>query len=280
MEKSYQPDGREAKEIHERTAPPGRLVYQAIYNEAEHELDRNSWGLAWSGLAAGLSMGFSMIAQALLRSHLTDFKWEPLITPLGYTVGFLIVILGRQQLFTENTLTPILPLLKTRRFSVLFNVARLWLLVLVTNLVGGFLFAWVVGNTAVVDPEVRRHCSEIARNTIHHDFQTTLLRGIFAGWLIAMMVWLMPFAEAARIWVIVILSYLVGLGHLSHIIAGGIEAFYLVVTGEITFLKSFGAYLLPTLIGNTIGGVALVAALVHAQFIASENEESTEEKSR
>jgi hypothetical protein len=140
-------EAKKAEEIEERTAPPGVVVYQAIYGEAEHELARDNGGLAWSGLAAGLSMGFSMLAQALLQMHLGDNAAAPLISPLGYTVGFLIVILGRQQLFTENTLTPILPLLKTMKWSVLWNVARLWAIVLATNLIGGFLLPTLLGNT-------------------------------------------------------------------------------------------------------------------------------------
>ncbi|GAA5480976.1 formate/nitrite transporter family protein [Haloferula sargassicola] len=268
----------EAQEIQERTSPPGKVVYQAIYREAKHELQRKSLGLAWSGLAAGLSMGFSMLAQAFLRHAIPGSGWEPLLTPLGYTVGFLIVILGRQQLFTENTLTPILPLLNTKKCEVLWNVLRLWGVVLVTNLLGGAIFAVVVARTHVVDQEIRDACVEISRTTLEHGFGTTLLRGIFAGWLIALMIWLLPFAESARVWVIIIISYLIGLGHFPHIIAGGVEAFYLVAGGGVGLMKALTGFVLPTLIGNTIGGVALVAALVHAQLVAAERQELLEDE--
>lgn len=256
----------QAEEIEERTAPPGEVVYAAIQSEGEHELNRTSWGLAWSGLAAGLSMGFSMIAEAFLQTHLPDATWRPLVVKLGYTVGFLIVILGRQQLFTENTLTPILPFLKKPSFGMLSNVARLWTVVLATNLAGGFLFAWLIGHTEVLNAETRQSCTEIGQEAVQFGFGTTLLRGIIAGWLIALMVWLLPFAEAGRVGVIIILSYLVGIGQFSHIIAGGIKAFYLVVTGDLALFRCINFYLIPTVIGNVIGGVSLVAALSHAQF--------------
>src|SRR4051812_5566121 len=116
-------DQREQDEIEERKSPPGHIVYHAIHREGEHELKRSSWALGWSGLAAGLSMGFSFVTQALLRTHLPEARWTILIARLGYTVGFLIVILGRQQLFTENTLTPILPLLTSKKAKVALNVA-------------------------------------------------------------------------------------------------------------------------------------------------------------
>src|SRR4051812_34111347 len=114
--------GHEAEEAERRTAPSGRIVYKTILNEGNEELARSSSALFWSGLAAGLSMGFSMIAQAFLASYLPDAHWRPLVAKFGYSIGFLIVILGRQQLFTENTLTPILPLLVERSSRALRNV--------------------------------------------------------------------------------------------------------------------------------------------------------------
>lgn len=262
-EKSAQ---KKEEEITERTSPAGEIVYHAIHSEGEHELKRDSGALAWSGLAAGLSMGFSLVVEALLRVHLPDSNAQALVSKFGYTVGFLIVILGRQQLFTENTLTAVLPFLKKPTMSVLLNVGRLWAVVLASNLVGGFVFAWLVGHTSLFDVEVRTACAEIGREAVDHGFGTVLLRGIFAGWLIALMVWLLPFAESARVGVIVIISYVVGLGQFSHIIAGGIKAFYLVATSELSVGRCVWLYLFPTLIGNIIGGVSLVAALGHAQF--------------
>src|SRR3954467_3099029 len=97
-------------------------------------------------------MGFSMVTEALLRTYLPEAPWRPLIVRLGYAVGFLIVVLGRQQLFTENTLTPILPLLARKNMETLMQVLRLWIVVLVSNLLGAFLFAWVIAHTPVFEP--------------------------------------------------------------------------------------------------------------------------------
>src|SRR5690349_9073033 len=114
-------DSSAEDEAEERSSPSGKIVYKAILKEAEDELERPSSALFWSGLAAGLSMGFSLVGEGLLRAHLPDKPWRPLVAKLGYSVGFLIVILGRQQLFTENTLTPILPLLQRRDARTLGN---------------------------------------------------------------------------------------------------------------------------------------------------------------
>ncbi len=255
------------EEVVERTAPPGEIVYEAIYREGEHELKRNNLELALSGLAAGLSMGFSMMAEALLRVHLPDAPWTPLIAKLGYSLGFLIVILGRQQLFTKNTLTVILPLLKTKKPELLGNVARLWTIVLLANLIGAFAFAWFIGCRGLLDDDVRQMILKIGAGSLAPGFWPLLLRGIVAGWLIALMVWLLPFAESAHIWVIIILAYIVGLAGLPHVIAGNVETFFMVTNGALSLRDSLLSYLLPTLIGNVIGGVALVAVGAHAEFM-------------
>src|SRR5689334_16269380 len=124
------------QEAEEKSAPSAHVVYEAIRKEGRHELERKTSSLAWSGLAAGMSMGFSFVTLALLQHHLPDEPWRPLITPLGYSVGFLIVVLGRQQLFTENTLTVILPLLTRKTTRDVAKVAQLWSVVFFANLLG------------------------------------------------------------------------------------------------------------------------------------------------
>ena len=206
----------------------------------------------------------------MIRHRLPEAEWEPLLTSLGYSFGFLIIILGRQQLFTENTLTVILPFLKHRRAATLANISRLWLVVLVANLAGALIFASVMARTNAVGPEIRQTMSLIGDAAMKHDFGTTMLRGVFAGWLVALMVWLLPFAEQARVIVIILITYLIGIGEFPHVIAGAVEVFYAAAAGHVTFGETIVRYIIPTLFGNIIGGVALVATLGHLQFSAHE----------
>ncbi|HLS47463.1 MAG TPA: formate/nitrite transporter family protein, partial [Gemmatimonadales bacterium] len=164
------------------------VTYEVIRREGEGELRRKPSALAWSALAAGLSMGFSLLAQALLRSHLPEAEWAPLVSKLGYPVGFLIVILGSQQLFTENTLTAVVPTMAERSGRLLGRMLRLWGIVLAGNLAGAHLFAWVLARSTLVDPEVHEALRTIGLEAIDPSFETTLLRAVFAGWLIALMV--------------------------------------------------------------------------------------------
>src|SRR3954464_12154997 len=143
------------QETQERSSPTGAVVYAAIRKEGDDELQRATAALAWSGLAAGLSMGFSFAAEAMLRAALPDAPWRPLITKLGYSIGFLIVVLGRQQLFTENTLTVVLPVLRRPDSLMMRNVARLWAIVLAANLIGALLFAWASARTDIFSHETR-----------------------------------------------------------------------------------------------------------------------------
>lgn len=261
---------REEQDVFQRIRPNAVVIHEVIRLEGERELRRSPSALAWSGLAAGLSMGFSLVGRGLLEANLPAQPWRSIVASLGYSLGFLIVIMGRQQLFTENTLTAILPLLANQKRRNWLRVSRLWLIVLSSNLVGTFIFAWIVGQTNVFSPEAQSAFARISMKVIEGEFWTTLLRGIFAGWLVALMVWLLPAAESARIWIIIIITSLIGLGELSHVIAGSVEALYVIVIGAATWGDYFGHFLIPTLLGNIIGGVSLVAVLNHAQ-VALEN---------
>jgi formate/nitrite transporter FocA (FNT family) len=259
---------RQEQEAEDRTSVSALVVHEAIRKDGDEELRRPISALAWSGLAAGLSMGFSFVAEALFRAYLPEAPWRPLITNLGYPLGFLIVIVGRQQLFTENTLTAIIPLLARRNLATLWQVLRLWAVVLAANMAGAHIFAWVIGNTPVLHPKFHLALGQLATEAADVTFGTAIIRGIFAGWLIAMVVWMLAATDSNRIPIIILMTYIVGLAGLTHIVAGSVEVLFLVMTGAKTWLSAVGGYMLPTLIGNVLGGVALVSALNHAQVIA------------
>ena len=258
----------EQKEARQHSSITPHVVHEAVRREGDQELRRSNSALAWSGLAAGLSMGFSLITEGILQAALPDAPWRPLISKFGYSAGFILVILGRQQLFTENTLTPILPLMHRPSSHVLRNVLRLWLVVLAANLAGALAVGWALGNTTLFDPTIRSAFFDIGRAAMAPAFGTVLLRGVLAGWLIAMIVWVLPFAETGRFFVIVALTWIIGAARLPHIVAGSVDVFVLTTTGQATWQHALGGYVVPALIGNILGGVSLVAALNHAQVVS------------
>ena len=266
--KAAELDQDEERKATEEESLTAAITHEVIRREGEKELERPASGLAWSGLAAGLSMGLSLVAEGVLQTALPDAPWRPLVSKLGYTVGFLAVILGSQQLYTENTLTPIVPLMAKRTGEMLRKVLTLWAVVLAANLVGALLFAWAAAGTEVFRPEVLATFDEIAREALEGTFAPRFARAVAAGWIIALMVWMLPAAGSAQVLVIVVMTWLVGAAGLAHVVAGSIEVLYLAARGGISYGTYLRDYLPPTLLGNIVGGVTLVAAVNHAQVVA------------
>ena len=216
----------EEKQVQDAQTLDAKSTYEVIRREGEKELDRSTDALFWSGLAAGLSMGFSFLTEAILRANLPDALWRPLVAKLGYSVGFLIVILGSQQLFTENTLTPMVPLLAEKSREKLRHVLRLWSAVFIANMLGTLLFALAIARLAVVEPDIKRALSDIAGEAMRHDWWTTLLHAVYAGWIVALLVWVLPGAEHNKVAVIVVLTWLIAVGGFAHVIAGSSEVLH------------------------------------------------------
>ncbi len=258
----------ERREVARRANISVAVVHETVREEGNRELQRSPKALALSALAAGLSMGFSLVGQGLLHTYLPDAIWRPLIENFGYSLGFLIVVLGRQQLFTENTLRAILPLLAHRSKKTFLKVIRLWTIVLFANLAGAYVFAFIIARTPLFPTPIQQSLTVVAVDSMRGDFMLTILRGIFAGWLIALMVWLLPASEGSRLQIVIIITYIVALGGFSHIIAGSVVVLYLVNTGAASWFTYWFGFMLPTLIGNIIGGVSLVAVINFAQVAA------------
>ena len=257
--------------VETRSRPNAALIHETIRAEGESELERSVSALLLSGFAAGLAMGLSLITEGLLRAHMPEAPWRDMVSKLGYAVGFLVVILGRQQLFTENTLTPVLPLLYNRDWPTFGRVARLWSLVLAANLAGTWAIAGVLAGTDIFPPEVNEAFAAISRHAVEGDFSSTLVKGIFAGWLIALLVWLMPGSGEARPLIVVLLTWLIAAAGFAHVIAGSVEASFLLFLQQASVVDYLWRFFVPTLLGNVVGGVTLVAVLNYGQ-VASEVE--------
>jgi formate/nitrite transporter FocA (FNT family) len=259
---------QEEQDIRRRRTPSAGIVYETIRREGEENLGRPALSLWFSGLAAGLSMSLSLVASGTLRSRLPDAPWTGLIVSLGYSVGFIVVILGRQQLFTENTLTPILPLFIKPAFRVFAQVLRLWTVVLAANIAGAAAAAAIVARTPLFGPDMQRALSAVAAEACCKPPAATFENGVMAGWIIALMVWILPAAESSRLWIIVLLTYLVSAGGFSHVIAGSVDVFYGIARGFFTWPDFWMRFFIPTLLGNVTGGLVLVAAFSYGQVAA------------
>jgi len=228
---------------------------------------RPAISLWWSGVAAGLSISFSLLAQAILQIHLPDAPWRPLVSSLGYSVGFIMVVLARQQLFTENTITVVLPVLAEITTKNVLRLCQMWAIVLLANVVGTLAAAVFCTYTPVLSPELRDAILSISGHLLNHSWLEMAFRGVTAGFLIAAMVWLIPSAESAQFHVITLMTYLIAAGGFMHIVAGSVEAFLLVLHGDLSWWAMVTDFFVPVLIGNVVGGAALFALISYAQVM-------------
>jgi formate/nitrite transporter FocA (FNT family) len=180
-------------------------------------------------------------------------------------LGFLIVILGRLQLFTESTLSAVLPVATHPSLANLGRLLRLWGLVLAFNLIGTLLIALATNAVVIGSVEQRSAMLGVSRRLLDHDWLETLKLGVPAGFLIAAVPWSLPGARGEAFWIVLVLTYFIALGGFAHVVAGSGEAWLLAAAGETTFSHAVFGMILPALLGNILGGTGLFALLAHAQ---------------
>lgn len=266
--------GKSINTDEERLPSRAAAVHEIIRQEGTKELERDVWALLWSAVAAGLSMGASLMAKGIFHVKLDGVPGAFLLENFGYTFGFIIVIMARQQLFTENTLTAVLPVMNKPNKTNLILLMRLWGLVLCGNLIGTGLVAFIFWHLPVFDVETREAFVTISQQVMNNSPTEMFANAVISGWIIASMVWMFPSAGAAKIWVIIIMTYLVAIGDLTHIVVGSVEILYLIFSGYLHWQAFLYPFALPTLAGNIIGGTFIFALISHAQ-IRSELDKST-----
>ena len=260
-------DKQEIRDIEEMSSPRAPVIYEVVRRLGDEEMERPITSLWWSGVSAGLSISFSLLAQAILEMHLPDTPWRLLVAGFGYCVGFLMVILGRQQLFTESTITAVLPVLSKVSWQSIWGMARIWLIVLIANLTGTLFAAMFCTFTPVLPADLLAGMLKISSALLSLGWWNMAFRGVTSGFLIAAMVWMIPSAENAKFLVITLMTYLIAIGGFTHIVAGSMEAHMLVLNGEWEWWQMLGQFLLPVLLGNMIGGTALFALISYAQVM-------------
>jgi formate/nitrite transporter FocA (FNT family) len=211
-------------------------------------------------------MGLSLMGMGLLNSRLPDGEGFKVIASFGYCAGFLAVILARQQLFTENTLTAVLPIMSKPTLGNFGRLFRLWSVVLVGNLCGTLLVAYVMLHLPIFDTKTDLAFLDIGRKVMENDAGKMFAKGIISGWMIATMVWMIPSMESAKMWIIILITYFMALGDFTHIVVGSVEVSYLVFAGELPWKDFWLVFAGPTLVGNIIGGSFIFALISHAQI--------------
>ncbi len=256
-------------EVAERLS--AHFIYRNVRSAARDELRRSSLGLAFSGLSAGLNIGFSFVAVAVVLGAMAEPSHAVLWQAVAYPLGFILIILARAQLFTENTLTPVILVLSDPTRRNLMNTLRLWGIVLAANLTGAFIFSLALTTFAVAPHVDAGLLLQTAQAAYDARWQDLFLRAIFGGWLIALLVWMLHagtgmLGQIALIWLVTFLLQAAGF---SHCVAGAVEVIYLAHRGVIGYADWFAHFQIPVTLGNIVGGVVFVALVNYGQVVGA-----------
>jgi formate/nitrite transporter FocA (FNT family) len=247
-------------------------IHDNILEPARKELERKTSALFWSALASGLAIALSFVASAY-ASTLVPESHAKAAAAAAYPLGFIVVILGRLALFTENTLVPVIPLLNHRDAATLGKVLRMWGILLVGNLIGAAAFALALAHTPMLGPDLSEPLRRVADSSTAGGFWLVAYQGIFAGWLISLLTWLLASTHSTGAHIV--LTWLatapIAAWGFRHSIAGSVEAFYRSAVGEASLGRMLGEFVVPAVLGNAVGGVLLVALLNYGQ-VAPERE--------
>lgn len=269
-------DIQDKKLINEASSLMPRLIYEVIRREGDEELQRPNKSLIWSGVAAGLMISFSVLGEAILRTHLSETSNKYLLENLGYSLGFMMVILGRLQLFTENTITTVLPLMAAPSPNMLMRVLKLWVIVLAANVAGALVAASLFAFTPAIPADLLPAIMALSEHALGFDPATAFFRAIPAGILVAALVWTLPQAGGSKLLVIVAFTWLIAAGDFAHIVAGSVEMWFMLVTGSTTAGDAVFAFFIPVFAGNVVGGTLVFALLAYGQ-VHEEIHENPEE---
>ena len=262
--------------VTDATRLSARLIYEVIRRDGEEELARPASSLIWSGLAAGILISLSVLAEAVFRNNLSDRPEAYLIENLGYAFGFMVVIMGRMQLFTENTITTVMPVVARRNWACFASMLRLWGIVLAANVVGAFCAAAFMAGTDALSPEIRAIITDLSRHATGMGAWESFVRGVPAGILVASIVWMMPSSNGNGFLIVLAFTWLIAAGDFTHVIAGSVEMAYLIFLGELSGAAALFDFFLPVLAGNVVGGTLIFTMLAYGQ-VKAEVDEAAEE---
>jgi formate-nitrite transporter family protein len=259
-----EPDNSAAQKNLER--PSAEEIYQQVARNAREELKRRSVSLAVSGFTGGTFMGLSALGVGIVLATLGSGPGAFLLSRMLYPLGFIVVMIGRSQLFTENTLYPVALILAEKK--EILNTARLWAIVLPTNLLGALAFAGLISMTHAVPPQIVQSIAKLGAESVQHPLAMVFWSGVMGGWIIATAAWMVSGSHSvtgsvALIWV---LTFVVGAGNFAHCIASSAEIMTAVLTHQVPW-TAYASWLGPAVGGNVCGGVLMVTLLEYGQAI-------------
>ncbi len=211
-------------------------------------------------LVTGFFGGTEVAVGVLALTAVVEETGSPLLGGLAFSVGFLALLLGRSELFTEGFLVPVVTVAAKR--ATAGHLARLWVGTLAGNLVGGWLIMWLV---VLAFPRLHAQLVELGTEFATAPLSAeTFSLAVLAGGVITLMTRMQHGTDdvPAKIAAAVAAAFLLaGLG-MFHSILDSLLIFGALHTGDAAFgylewLRWFGY----TVVGNVAGGLGLVTLL-------------------
>jgi len=254
--------------------PEGEDILDIEIRRGLSELQRPTTGLSLSALSAGLDIGFGPLLMAVLLTTAGVAGAGELTTELllavAYGVGFIFVVLGRSELFTEHTTLAVLPVIDGK--ATVARLVRLWGIVYVANLFGALAFAGLIVTVGPsVDVVSQSALVELARIYTDQPSVGLLGGGVLAGWLMGLLTWLVAGADStgARLLVVWLIAAAIGIAHLPHCIAGTVEVVAGVLVSPTLSPSALGRFLVLSTVGNLVGGTVFVSLLKYGHVVRS-----------
>lgn len=244
-------------------------IFEEASENARRELERPVKALAFSGVAGGITMGLTGMAVAIARATLGHGATQDLISYFFYPIGFISVIIGRAQLFTENTLYPVVLVLEEPRH--IWKTLRLWVVVFAANVAGAAIFALLAVRTGALRGDYAHELISLGIESANVDMAHIFWTGVVGGWIIALVAWMVTASHwtIGQIAVVWLLTFVVGVGHFAHCIATTGEILASVFSGNLSGF-SYLRWIVPATAGNIVGGVFIVSLLNWGQVKAGE----------
>ena len=252
-------------------------VFQRIIAAADEEVTSGSRELFFSGLAAGLAITITF----MLYASLTAATDGPILSVLLYPLGFIYIIIGGYQLYTENTLPPVA--LTLERLASLPTLLRHWTIVLAGNFVGGGIGALVLSYGGVFTGDTVDAARYISEGGFKVGTVPLFFKAAMAGLIVAGVVWV-GFASTdsmSRMLVVYLAFLAIPLGDLFHVVVSFTEVLYLffqhdipLYGAELSLYSGIVGFVIPVLIGNTLGGIVLVTLVNYFQTSEERLEEA------
>lgn len=272
------------EELEERvdTEPSYETILRLQIKEGLQELQRPASGQFLSALACGLNLAIGVFGLFVTASAFSPIFPAPLtqvFKGIVYTFGFVFAILGQTELFTEHTSLALLPVLDGR--ASLLELGQLWSLVFVGNIIGSGIFAVLGFYTGLsLDLIKLQTFIEVAHTFIDLSPMGVFLGAILAGWLMALLAWILTSVgdTISRLVVIIFTTFLIGFAHLPHCVAANTELIAGIMAGaDITWIQ-WARFEAITTLGNIVGGTVFVGLLNYSFAVRGTDEIDVEEE--